>query len=174
MRFIKNTYSSVQGARSVCVIKYIFLYFSGTGQDVAPELLNNTILAIFSAVRDPDDFCRRFILTQLCGKDVFDLWNPKDVSFLLNALLAQQKLSPFVPRIIGEAGRNTLESLFYVGVYTDQRLLGKGAGGTQAQALDVAVRDALRRAFRVTRAARSPFEKFAMHTLGEKITHATA
>lgn len=149
----------------------MFFDFSGTGQEVAPELLYDTVLALFASVREPDEFCRRFILIQLCGKDIFDLWNPKDVTFLLNNLLHQQKLPPFVARIIGEAGRNTLESLFYVGVYSDFKLLGKGAGSTQAQALDVAVRDALRRAFRVTRATRSPFEKMAMNSLGKKITH---
>lgn len=124
---------------------------------------------MIAAVRQPEDFCRRFILIQLCGKDVFDLWNPKDVSFMLNDLLSQQKLPPFVPRVIGEAGRNTLESLFYVGVYSDGKMLGKGAGSSQAQAVDVAVRDALKRAFRVDRATRSPFEKFAMETLTYKM-----
>lgn len=148
-----------------------FLYLPGPGNEIPPQLLQDTLLALFMSVRQPEDFCRRFILVQLSGKDIFDIWNPKDASFLLNNLLQQQKLPAFVPRIIGETGRNTIESLFYVGVYTDKRLIGKGAGLTQGQALDVAVRDALRRAFRITRAARSPFERMAMRTLSEKITH---
>ncbi|XP_022692875.1 39S ribosomal protein L44, mitochondrial-like [Varroa jacobsoni] len=148
-----------------------FVFRTGHGEEVEPELLYSSILALFSAVREKDEFCRRYILTRLCGKDVFDLWNPKDVSFLLNTILQTQKHAAYVPRIIGEAGRNTLESLYYVGVYSDRKLLGKGAGTTQAQAVDVAVRDALRRIFKVTRAVRSPFEKMAMKSLAAKIAH---
>ncbi|OQR74492.1 39S ribosomal protein L44 [Tropilaelaps mercedesae] len=148
-----------------------FIFRTGTGQDVSPELLYDAVLALFFAVREPDELCRRFFLVQLCGKDVFDLWNPKDVTHMLNTLLQQQKLPPYEARLIGETGRNTLESLFYVGVYAGGKQLGKGAGSTQAQALDVAVRDALRRAFGVTRDARSPFERMAMQRLGKKITH---
>lgn len=123
---------------------------------------------MFNAIQNKDDFCRRYVLIQLAGKEVFDVWHPTDVSRLLNTVLKNQNLPPYEPRLIGEAGRNTLESVFYVGVYSERKFLGKGAGETQAGAIDMAVRDALKRVFGVTRAARSPFEIMALKRIRQQ------
>lgn len=134
-------------------------------EEPSVEMLRDSLLAVVASVANPEELSRRFVLVQLSGVDVFDVWNPSDVTSLLNSVLARQSLPAFEPRLIGEAGRNTLESVFYVAVYSDRRLLGKAAGSTPAQAIDAAARDALRRLFRVTRAARSPFERMAMRNL---------
>lgn len=148
--------------------------FSGDGLKVEPELLKDTLLAVFAGIENQSEFCRRYVLIQLSGKDVFDIWHPTDVSLILNTILKNQNLPPYEPRLIADAGRNTLESVFYVAVYSERKFLGKGAGETQAAAIDMAVRDALKREFGVTRATRSPFEIMSLKKIHNQVTGLTS
>ncbi|XP_003745094.1 39S ribosomal protein L44, mitochondrial [Galendromus occidentalis] len=140
----------------------------GDGEAVEPELMREAFLAVFGSIENQGDFCRRYVLIQLAGKDIMDIWHPIDVSQLLNSILKKRNQPPYEPRLIGDAGRNTLESVFYVAIYSDRKFLGKGAHETQAAAVDVAVRDALKRVFGITRAERSPFEIMALKSIYER------
>jgi len=133
-----------------------------------PQMLEDALLAVFALVENCEHFSTNYILGHLMGKDVFDIWNPKDARHILNSLLKQKRLPEFEPRMVFETGRNTIEPVFYVAVYSDKRMLGKGAGCTQALAIEAAVRDSLRRIFRVTRADRSPFERMALEQISQQ------
>jgi len=147
---------------------------TGLGLEVEPPLMVDTLLAILASVENPAELCKRYILIELSGKDVFDVWHPLEVSHMLNSILQGQNLPAYEPRLIADAGRNTLEAVFYVAVYSDKKFLGKGAGETQAAAIDMAVRDALKRQFGVTRAMRSPFEIAVMKSFRERNAGLTA
>lgn len=115
-------------------------------------------------------FVRDFILTQLIGKDVCELWEIPDPHERLAAVLQDSGKAPAEPRLLWESGRNTLEASFCVGLYSNKQFLGCSAGETLTIAKEMAARDALRRLFGLSH-DRNPLP------LGEnncKVTHGQA
>uniref|UniRef100_A0A023GPE7 Large ribosomal subunit protein mL44 n=1 Tax=Amblyomma triste TaxID=251400 RepID=A0A023GPE7_AMBTT len=92
-------------------------------------------------------FVRDFVLTQLVGKDVCELWEIPDPFERLAVVLEETGRPPAEPRLLWESGRNTLEASFCVGLYSDRQLLGYSVGETLSIAQEMAARDALRRFF---------------------------
>uniref|UniRef100_A0A023FKE4 Large ribosomal subunit protein mL44 n=1 Tax=Amblyomma cajennense TaxID=34607 RepID=A0A023FKE4_AMBCJ len=92
-------------------------------------------------------FVRDFVLTQLLGKDLCELWEIPDPHERLAAVLQDSGRPPAEPRLLWESGRNTLEASFCVGLYSDKQLLGYSVGETLSVAHEMAAREALRRFF---------------------------
>lgn len=95
-------------------------------------------------------FVRDFVVTQLVGKDVCELWDVSDPHERLAALLEDSGRPPAEPRLLWESGRNTLEASFCVGLYSDKQMLGYSVGETLSIAQEMAARDALRRFLALT------------------------
>lgn len=92
-------------------------------------------------------FIQDFILTQLVGKDINELWEIPYPEQILASMLREQGKEPPEPRLLWEVGRNTLEASYCVGLYSDKKLLGVSVGETLEAAQEMATRDALRRMY---------------------------
>ncbi|XP_075224653.1 mitochondrial ribosomal protein L44 [Lycorma delicatula] len=104
-------------------------------------------------------FVRDFIMTQLIGKNINDLWEIDDPLKLLSDILERDGRKSFEPRLIGEAGRNTILAAYQVGLYVDKKLIGIGFGESIAAAKEMAARDVLQRLFETTETMRPiPFD----------------
>lgn len=95
-------------------------------------------------------FIRDFIITYLSGKDVNAIWEISNPEQVLSKILQREGKSQAEPRIIGEAGRNTILANYQVGLYCDKQLIGIGFGETIDTAKEMAARDALKRLFKTT------------------------
>lgn len=104
-------------------------------------------------------FIRDFVITYLSGKDINELWKIKDAEHVLASILLKEGRSPAEPRLVGEAGKNTILAAFRVGLYSDKELIGMGFGETIPVAKEIAVLDALKRMFQTTERAKPiPFD----------------
>lgn len=67
-----------------------------------------------------------FVASHLCGKDIHEFWEvQKPWHMLLDLTRAEGKV--LEPRLLRESGRNTLLSVFVVGIYDEnKKLLGTG------------------------------------------------
>ncbi|ESO98157.1 hypothetical protein LOTGIDRAFT_239065 [Lottia gigantea] len=90
-------------------------------------------------------FVRDFILPQLIGKDINEMWNVVNPMGLLTAVLHFQKRGLPEPRLLWEGASSTLMSVYHIGIYSDQKLIGKAPGETAQIAEEMAARDALKR-----------------------------
>lgn len=123
--------------------------------DFPPEesTLANVLMALIGGllkdcgVERAQLFVRDFVLTQLIGKDVCELWEIPNPHERLAAVLQDSGRAPAEPRLLWESGRNTLEASFCVGFYSDKQFLGCSVGETLTIAKEMAARDALRRFF---------------------------
>lgn len=96
-----------------------------------------------------ETFVLDFVLTQLVGKDVLDIWEIPNPLATLNTLLEKHCLAPAESRLVFESGRNTLEAIYQVAIYSDKEFLGQGPGETVAIAEEMAAFDALRLLFKL-------------------------
>lgn len=123
---------------------------------VEKSTLANVLKAvIFALVQSSGEertalFIRDFIITYLSGKDVNILWQINNPEQVLSKILQREGKSQAEPRIIGEAGRNTILANFQIGLYCDKQLIGIGFGESVDTAKEMAARDALKRLFKTT------------------------
>ena len=66
---------------------------------------------------------------------------------MLNDLISKERETTVEPRIIGQAGKNTILSAYEIAVYSNKQFLGSGFGQTIEEAKDVAAMNALCRMF---------------------------
>lgn len=92
-------------------------------------------------------FVRDFVVAQLAGRDVTDIWSPEQPLLTLENILKQQGKAAPEPRLIGMAGPNTILAAYRVAVYSDRQYLGAGFGETIDTAVEQAALDALKRLF---------------------------
>lgn len=90
---------------------------------------------------------RDFVCTQLSQSDVNTFWTLERPVELLQELCAAQQLAAPKPRLIGDAGTNTLLACYQVGIYSDRRLMAYGFGENVDTAIEVAARNALAKLF---------------------------
>jgi dsRNA-specific ribonuclease len=89
-------------------------------------------LAIIAAVQKSSgtlaaqSFIKHFILSYLIDKDINELWDiPKPWAMLTDIM--NQRGETFEPRLLRESGRNSLLSVFVVGLYDSKKqLIGTG------------------------------------------------
>lgn len=71
-------------------------------------------------------FIRDFVVTQLAQQNINDLWTIEDPISVLHKICHNEGLNEPEPRLVGEAGRNTILSCYRVGLYADKQLIGLG------------------------------------------------
>lgn len=71
-------------------------------------------------------FVRDFIISQLAQNDINNLWAIEDPISALKKICNNEGLSEPEPRLVGEAGRNTILSCYRIGLYIDKQLIGLG------------------------------------------------
>lgn len=123
--------------------------------------LASTLCAVIGALDNSDTgrtfaFVRDFVCTQLNQMDVNALWTIERPVDVLQQLCAAEKLGAPEPRLIGDAGTNTLLACYQVGIYCDKRLLASGFGENVDTAIEVAARNALAKLFGTTAAEARP------------------
>ncbi|MEQ2239559.1 hypothetical protein ILYODFUR_005620 [Ilyodon furcidens] len=130
---------------------------------VPDEVLNSTFMAVIGALEESSGaeraafFLRDFLLTQLIGKDLFDMWTVVNPMGLLVEELTKRNLPLPEPRLIRSAGASTVLPLYFVGLYSDTKLLAQGPGETLVGAEEEAARVALRKLYGYTE-NRRPFD----------------
>lgn len=107
-------------------------------------------IAVDDSVERAENFVLDFVCPQLIGKDIFDIWEPDDPLQALNNILKNQGRGSSESRLLFESGRNCMEAVYHVGLYSDKQFLGKGVGETLSFAEEMAAFDALRRFFHLT------------------------
>jgi len=121
----------------------------------------NTFQAIVSALEKSsgksraEKFILDFVVTQLSGKDINEVWDiPKPWTMLTNIL--GEKGDICEPRLIRESGRNSVTAVFVIGIYNVKKdLIGTGIGETLDIAQEMAARDALKGLFGTKESRRS-------------------
>ncbi|KAM4590439.1 large ribosomal subunit protein mL44 [Fundulus diaphanus] len=120
---------------------------------VPDEALSSTFMAVVGALEESSGaeraafFLRDFLSTQLIGKDLFDMWPVVDPMGLLVEELTKRNVPPPEPRLVRSAGASTVLPLYFVGLYSDGKLLAQGPGETLVGAEEEAARVALRKLY---------------------------
>ncbi|KAK7075213.1 39S ribosomal protein L44, mitochondrial [Halocaridina rubra] len=108
-------------------------------------------------------FVKDFVLTQLVGKNIYDIWKIEDPVSILSNILLQNGREAFEPRLVFQSGKNTIQAVYQVAVYCEKQFMGTGMkwyGETVNAAVEQAAWDALSRLFQTTEAVSPiPFEK---------------
>lgn len=113
--------------------------------------LANTFKAVVEALRASQDlqraelFVKDFVLTQLTGKDVYDIWSPDRPLEYLTELLKIKGITSFEPRLCNHSATNTILANYQVGLYNEKKLLGIGWGETIDIAKETAALNAIER-----------------------------
>ncbi|KAL7825042.1 hypothetical protein AOLI_G00322490 [Acnodon oligacanthus] len=130
---------------------------------VPDDILQGTFFAVIGALEQSSGaekaglFVRDFLATQLIGKDLFDMWKVVNPMGLLVEELTRRGTALPEPRLIQSAGASTVLPLYFVGLYSDRKLLAQGPGETLLAAEEEAARVALRKLFGYTE-NRKPFD----------------
>ncbi|KAG7226075.1 hypothetical protein INR49_018685 [Caranx melampygus] len=130
---------------------------------IPDDVLHSTFMAVIGALQESSGveragfFLRDFLLTQLIGKDLFDMWTVVNPMGLLVEELTKRSVSLPEPRLLRSAGASTVLPLYFVGLYSDKKLLAQGPGETLMAAEEEAARVALRKLYGYTE-NRQPFD----------------
>lgn len=120
---------------------------------VKNETLANTFFALIAALIESVNanhaaiFVRDFLITILADKELASIWSPKEPLQELNDILLKEGKGPVEPRLIAQAGKNTILASYHVAVYVDKKFLGSGCGINIEEAKEVAATDALCRMY---------------------------
>ncbi|XP_017279442.1 39S ribosomal protein L44, mitochondrial [Kryptolebias marmoratus] len=130
---------------------------------IPDEVLHSTFMAVIGALQESSGaertgfFLRDFLVTQLIGKDLFDMWTVVNPMGLLVEEMTKRNIPLPEPRLIRAAGASTVLPLYFVGLYSDKKLLAQGPGETLIGAEEEAARVALRKLYGYTE-NRKPFD----------------
>uniref|UniRef100_UPI0037E748CF large ribosomal subunit protein mL44 n=1 Tax=Semicossyphus pulcher TaxID=241346 RepID=UPI0037E748CF len=130
---------------------------------VPDDVLYSTLMAVTGALQESSGaertgfFLRDFLVTQLIGKDLFDMWTIVNPMGQLMKELTDRNIPLPEPRLIRSAGASTVLPLYFVGLYSDKKLLAQGPGETLLAAEEEAARVALRKLYGYTENHR-PFD----------------
>ncbi|XP_069753399.1 large ribosomal subunit protein mL44 [Narcine bancroftii] len=123
---------------------------------IPQEVLQNTFFAVVGALIESSGtekanlFIRDFLITQLIGKDLFEIWSVINPMGLLVEELKKRKVSPPEPRLTRQSGSGTVLPVYFVGLYSDKQLIAEGPGETVLAAEEEAARVALRKIYGYT------------------------
>ncbi|KAM4771459.1 large ribosomal subunit protein mL44 [Rhinophrynus dorsalis] len=127
---------------------------------LSPETIQKTFFAMIGALLQSSGperaglFIRDFLITQLIGKDLFDMWPVSDPMSLLVEELSQRNIAPPEPRITRQSGTSTVLPVYFVGLYCNEKLIAEGPGESVSEAEEEAARVALRKMFGFTESRR--------------------
>lgn len=71
-------------------------------------------------------FVRDFIISQLVGEDIDEIYPLNDAMNRLESLLTSSGLAEPEPRLLGQLGQEAYTSCYYVGIYSNKELIGRG------------------------------------------------
>ncbi|KAM8804981.1 large ribosomal subunit protein mL44 [Eudromia elegans] len=123
---------------------------------VPPHVLHRTFFAIVGALlgsSGPDKtgiFVRDFLIPQLIGKDLFEMWEVINPMGLLVEELTKRNMPSPEPRITRQSGVSTVLPVYFVGLYCDKKIIAEGPGETLLAAEEEAARVALRKLYGYT------------------------
>ncbi|NWS93637.1 RM44 protein, partial [Mionectes macconnelli] len=121
-----------------------------------PQVLHRTFLAVIGALLESSGsertgiFVRDFLMPQLIGKDLFEIWEVVNPMGLLVEELTKRNISAPEPRITRQLGVSTVLPVYFVGLYCDKKILAEGPGETLLAAEEEAARVALRKLYGYT------------------------
>ncbi|NXC34053.1 RM44 protein, partial [Campylorhamphus procurvoides] len=141
-----------------CVARNLALHDLALCRDfpAPPEVLHRTFLAVVGALLESSGpertgiFVRDFLIPQLIGKDLFEIWEVVNPMGLLVEELAKRNISAPEPRITRQLGVSTVLPVYFVGLYCDKKILAEGPGETLLAAEEEAARVALRKLYGYT------------------------
>ncbi|KAL3270937.1 hypothetical protein HHI36_021442 [Cryptolaemus montrouzieri] len=122
---------------------------------VEKSTLANTFKAVIAALKQSQDlerakkFIKDFLIVQLNGQTVFDLWEPEEPIEYLNNILKKKGIEQFEARLCNESASNTILANYQVGLYSNKKLLGIGWGENVEIAKNTAALDAIRRMYKL-------------------------
>ncbi|XP_055977704.1 large ribosomal subunit protein mL44 [Sorex fumeus] len=123
---------------------------------VPPVVLQRTFFAVIGALLQSSGperatlFIRDFLITQLTGKELFEVWKVTNPMGLLGEELTRRKLPAPESRLTRQSGGTTALPLYFVGLYCDKQLIAEGPGETVLVAEEEAARVALRKLYGFT------------------------
>ncbi|XP_053453562.1 39S ribosomal protein L44, mitochondrial [Nycticebus coucang] len=123
---------------------------------VPSPVLQRTFFAVVGALLQSSGpertalFIRDFLLTQMTGKELFEMWKIINPMGLLVEELKKRKISAPESRLTRQSGSTTVLPLYFVGLYCDKKLIAEGPGETVLVAEEEAARVALRKLFGFT------------------------
>ncbi|XP_072110621.1 large ribosomal subunit protein mL44 isoform X1 [Mobula birostris] len=130
---------------------------------VPQEVLQKTFFAVVGALIESSGtekaslFIRDFLITQLIGKDLFEMWSVVNPMGLLVEELKKRKVPLPEPRLTRQSGSGTVLPVYFVGLYSDKQLIAEGPGETILVAEEEAARVALRKLYGYTE-SRPPWD----------------
>lgn len=71
-------------------------------------------------------FVNDFLICQLNGKDIFDIWDLNNPYEYLLQILKEKGYSEIEPRLCNQSATNTILANYQVGLYSNKKLLGIG------------------------------------------------
>lgn len=71
-------------------------------------------------------FVRDFIITQLVGEDLDEIYSLENAIQKLEELLTSLNMAEPETRLIGQLGQASYTACYYVGIYSNKELIGKG------------------------------------------------
>ncbi|XP_037380038.1 39S ribosomal protein L44, mitochondrial [Talpa occidentalis] len=120
---------------------------------VPPPVLQQTFLAVVGALLQSSGaeraalFLRDFLITQMTGKELFEMWQIINPMGLLVEELKKRKISAPESRLTRQSGSTTALPLYFVGLYCDKKLIAEAPGETVLVAEEEAARVALRKLY---------------------------
>ncbi|CAO2625154.1 39S ribosomal protein L44, mitochondrial [Lemmus lemmus] len=119
-------------------------------------VLRRTFFAVIGALLQSSGperaalFIRDFLITQMTGKELFEMWTVANPMGLLTEELKTRNVSAPESRLTRQSGSTTALPLYFVGLYCDKKLLAEGPGETVLVAEEEAARVALRKLYGFT------------------------
>ncbi|XP_064612674.1 large ribosomal subunit protein mL44-like [Liolophura sinensis] len=167
--FLRTSYPYLpeEGIRGICefLMTEEMLAFIGSNlglkdlilsEDFPPleSTISKTFFAVIGALCESQSeerahtFVRDFILPQLIGKDVNEMWEITNPMGLLTDILTAQGHPAPEARLLRESASTTVMSLYWVGIYCNKELIGESPGETVSIAEEMAARESLKNIFR--------------------------
>ncbi|GCC18660.1 large ribosomal subunit protein mL44 [Chiloscyllium punctatum] len=123
---------------------------------VPQEVLQKTFFALIGALLESSGparatlFVRDFLISQLIGKDLFEIWPIVNPMGLLVEELKNRKMALPESRLTRQSGVSTVLPVYFVGLYSDKQLIAEGPGETVLSAEEESARVALRKIYGYT------------------------
>jgi large subunit ribosomal protein L44 len=123
---------------------------------VPPPVLQRTFFAVIGALLQSSGseraalFIRDFLITQMTGKELFEMWQIINPMGLLVEELKKRNIPAPESRLTRQSGSTTALPLYFVGLFCDRKLIAEGPGETVLVAEEEAARGALRRLYGFT------------------------
>lgn len=71
-------------------------------------------------------FVRDFLIAGLASKDLTEIWCPTKPFETLTDMISMKKKVIIEARLIGQGGKNTILSVYHIGIYANKEYLGSG------------------------------------------------